>query len=283
MTTLEFIDATTGYFAKNGVESPRLTAELMLAEVLKKKRLQLYMEFEKVVPEEALATLRPLARRRAQGEPLQYVQGFAEFAGARFAVTPDVLIPRPETEILLEAVTKALQADAESDAAAPLADIGTGSGILSVSLARRFPARPVHAVDISPAALAVARKNGEGLPNLAFHEGSLLAPLPSLPYRALVANLPYIPSAVIPTLTREVRQEPHLALDGGADGLDLVRALLAAVKERNAAPETRIAMVGLEICEGQAEETARLLGEAGYPGVEQIKDLRGVPRILIGK
>ncbi|HEY8965904.1 MAG TPA: HemK/PrmC family methyltransferase [Candidatus Methylacidiphilales bacterium] len=281
MTTLEFIEATTGYFAKNGVESPRLTAELMLAEALKKKRLQLYLEFEKTVPEEVLAGLRPLARRRAAGEPLQYVQGFAEFAGARFAVTPDVLIPRPETEFLLDAVTKALQA--EPDGTGALADIGTGSGILAVTLARRFPARPVHAVDVSPAALAVAAKNGEGLPNLAFHEGSLLAPLPPLPYRALVANLPYIPSAVVPTLSREVLKEPVLALDGGADGLDLVRKLLAEVRERNADPATRIALVGLEVFEGHAGEAGRLLGEAGYANVEEIKDLRGTPRILIGK
>ncbi len=280
MTILEFIEATTGYFAKNGVDSPRLTAELLLAGALKKKRLQLYLEFENPVPEAVLAELRPLARRRAQGEPLQYVQGYAEFAGARFAVTPDVLIPRPETEILLEAVTKALQGDAGTEA---LADIGTGSGILAVSLARRFPARPVHTVDVSPAALAVARQNGEGVPNLTFHEGSLLAPLPPLPCRALVANLPYIPSPVIPTLSREVQKEPLLALDGGADGLDLVRLLLEQVGTRNGAPETRIALVGLEIGEGHAAETARLLRQAGYASVEEIKDLRGVPRILIAK
>ena len=271
MTTLEFIDATSGYFAKNGVESPKLTAELLLAEGLGKKRLQLYMEFDKEVPPAVLDALRPLAKRRAQGEPLQYVQGFAEFAGARFAVTPDVLIPRPETELMLEAVAALLQPDG-----GPVADIGTGSGILAVSLARKFPALPVHAVDLSEAALAVARKNGAGVPNLAFHHGDLAAPLPAGPLQAVVANLPYIPSAVIGTLSREVQKEPHAALDGGADGLDLIRRLIAQVSGRTP-------LLALEVFEGHAEILDPLLKEAGWPTIQAIKDLRDVPRILIAK
>jgi release factor glutamine methyltransferase len=271
VTTLEFIDATSGYFAKNGVDSPRLTAELLLAEGLKKKRLQLYLEFDKEVPPAVLDALRPLAKRRAQGEPLQYVQGFAEFAGARFTVTPDVLIPRPETELMLEAVAAQLRPEG-----GPVADIGTGSGILAVSLARRFPSLPVHAVDTSEAALAVARKNGEGLPNLTFHHGDLATPLPAGPFQAIVANLPYIPTAVIGTLSREVQKEPHLALDGGADGLDVIRRLVAQVAGRTP-------LLALEIFEGHATVLGPLLQEAGWPEIATIKDLRGVARILIAK
>lgn len=271
MTTLEFIEKTGEYFARNGVDSPRLTAELMLAEGLQ-KRLQLYMEFDKEVPASVLDVLRPLVKRRAQGEPLQYVQGFAEFAGERFAVTPDVLIPRPETELLLEAMVARLD-----PAGGPVADIGVGSGTLAVSLARKLPSLSVHAVDISPAALAVAKKNGEGLANLSFHEGDLLAPL-SGDFQAVVANLPYIPTAWLEdgTVGREVLQEPRMALDGGPDGLDVIRRLIAQASGR--AP-----WIALEIAEGQAPAVEEALRAAGWGAVEAIKDLRGVARILIGR
>ena len=276
MTTLEFITATEGYFARHGVDSPKFTAELMLAEALQKKRLQLYLEFDKEILPSVLDILRPLVKRRAQGEPLQYIQGFAEFAGARFTVTPDVLIPRPETELLLEALLPKID---PSGLGAPLADIGTGSGILAVTLARRFPQLQVHAVDASEAALAVAKRNSAELTNLTFHHGDLLAPLPDIPFQALVANLPYIPSADIGTLSREVQKEPHTALDGGPDGLDLIRRLLSQIAARPAlSPKT----IGLEIGDGQAITVEALLKETGFGTVETIKDLRGTVRILIG-
>jgi len=275
MTILEFLNVTGGYFSKHGVESPRLTAELLLATALGKKRMQLYLEFESEVSPAVLDQLRPLVKRRAQGEPLQYVQGFAEFAGAKFIVTPDVLIPRPETELLLERMI-ALLGPTPDPAHGALADLGTGSGILAVTLARKFPALPVHAVDLSPAALAVARSNGEGLANLTFHEGNLLAPLAGIPLQAVAANLPYIPSPAIETLSREVRQEPRLALDGGADGLDLVRELIA----QNASSPAPL--LGLEIGDGQAAAVGELLKAGGYRAVESIKDLRGMARVLIG-
>jgi len=278
MTILEFLNVTGGYFSKHGVESPRLTAELLLATALGKKRMQLYLEFESEVSPAVLDQLRPLVKRRAQGEPLQYVQGFAEFAGARFTVTPDVLIPRPETELLLERII-ALLGPTPDPTAGAIADIGTGSGILAVSLARKFPTLPVHAVDLSPAALAVARRNGEGLANLTFHEGNLLAPLAGIPLQAVVANLPYIPSPAIETLSREVRQEPRLALDGGGDGLDLVRELIAQNAANAASPAP---LLGLEIGDNQAAAVEELLKAAGYRAVESIKDLRGMVRVLIG-
>jgi len=271
MTIVKFLEVTGDYFTKHGVDSPRLTAELLLGEALQKKRLQLYLEFESEIPASVLDILRPLVRRRAQGEPLQYVQGFAEFAGARFTVTPDVLIPRTETELLLEAVAKEID-----PAGAPVADIGTGSGILAVSLARRFPALPVFAVDLSEAALAVARRNGEGLANLSFLAGDLLKSVPEKTLQAVVANLPYLPSPALATLSREVRHEPVLAQDGGPDGLDLIRCLIAECQGRTA-------LLGLEIGDGQAVAVEALLREAGYRSVEGIKDLRGETRILIAK
>ncbi len=222
MTVLELLENTTRYFAKHEVASPRLTIELMLAEILQKTRMQLYLEFDQPVPDAAMDRLRPLVKRRAEGEPLEYLLGTTTFAGSRVAVSPDVLIPRPETEILLEEAIKLID-----PAGLPILDVGTGSGILALSLAKKFPALEIIAVDISSAALAVANKNAEGLGNIRFVESDLME-AKSLPerFQMIVANLPYIPSGQIDRLMREVRHEPRLALDGGADGLDLIRRLI---------------------------------------------------------
>jgi release factor glutamine methyltransferase len=271
MTILELLRRTTEYFEKHEVEAARLTAELLLAEVLQKKRMQLYLEFESEVSEAALETLRPLVKRRAQREPIQYVQGFADFSGARFRVSPEVLIPRSETELLLEGAAKWI----DPTSTFPVADIGTGSGILAISLARRFPSLTVHAVELSPGALALAQVNGDGLPNLEFFSGSLLAPLPAAAYQMIIANLPYLPTDLIPTLSPEVQREPLLALDGGQDGLDLVRELISSSQGRTSA-------LALEIGEGQAESVKSLLLAANYFVKEVISDLRHVERIIIG-
>ena len=148
MTVLELINATTPFFAKHDVPSPRLTVELMLAEILQKTRMQLYLDYDKVIEEPALERLRPLVKRRANGEPLEYLLGNTTFAGHRVEVCPDVLIPRPETEILFQAAVELID-----PAGLPILDVGTGSGILALALARKFPKLEIIAVDISPAAL----------------------------------------------------------------------------------------------------------------------------------
>src|SRR5471030_423643 len=169
MTVLELLEKTTSYFAKNEVASPRLTVELMLAEVMQKTRLQLYLEFDQPVAEPVLDRLRPLVKRRADGEPLEYLLGATTFAGHRVAVTPDVLIPRPETEILLEEAIKLIEPEGLS-----VLDIGTGSGILALSLAKKFPKLEIIALEISPAALALARRNTGDSGNIRHVEGDLL-------------------------------------------------------------------------------------------------------------
>jgi release factor glutamine methyltransferase len=272
MTVLELLKSTTRYFARHEVASPRLTVELMLAAMLKKTRLQLYLEFDQPVAEAVMDRLRPLVKRRAEGEPLEYLLGETTFAGHRIEVSPDVLIPRPETEILFEAASAAIEPEG-----LPVVDVGTGSGILAVALARKFPKLEIVAVDISEAALSVARRNGEGVTNVRFLRNDLLEEK-SLPerFQMIVANLPYIPSGQMATLMREVRHEPRLALDGGADGLDLVRRLIAQSAGRTH-------FLALELGDGQAAEAKTLCQSAGYALIKILPDFTQRERVLVAE
>jgi release factor glutamine methyltransferase len=270
MTVLELLESTTRYFAKHDVPSPRLTIELMLAEIAQKTRMQLYLEFDQPVPEAAMDRLRPLVKRRAQGEPLEYLLGATTFAGQRVEITPDVLIPRPETEILLEEAVKLIEPEGP-----PVLEVGTGSGILALALARKFPRLEVIATDVSLAALALARRNAGSIGNIRWVESDLLKD-ESLParFQIIVANLPYIPTGQIDRLTREVRHEPRLALDGGPDGLDLIRRLVAQSAGRSR-------HLALEFGDGQAEEAKTLCLSAGYALIRVLPDFTERERILV--
>jgi release factor glutamine methyltransferase len=272
MTVLELLENTTRYFAKHDVPSPRLTIELMLAEILQKTRMQLYLEFDQPVSDPVMDRLRPLVKRRADGEPLEYLLGGTTFAGHRVAVTPDVLIPRPETEILLEEAIKLIEPEG-----LPVLDVGTGSGILALALAKKFPQLEIVATDISPAALTLARRNADEVGKIRFLESDLMEST-SLPprFQMIVANLPYIPSGQIAGLMREVRHEPRLALDGGADGLDLVRRLIT-----QSAGRTRY--LALELGDGQAEEAKTLCLRAGYALIRILPDFTERERILVAE
>jgi len=271
MTVLELINNTTAYFTKHHVPSPRLTVELMLADALQKTRMQLYLDYDKEIDEPVLDRLRPLVKRRAEGEPLEYLLGVTTFAGHRVQVSPDVLIPRPETEILLEAASELI----DPGAGLPVLDVGTGSGILGLALAKKFPELEIVAVDVSPAALAMATRNCEGCGNIRHVESDLLEDK-TLPerFQMIVANLPYIPSGEIEGLMREVRHEPRLALDGGGDGLDLVRRLVTQSKGR-----TRY--LALELGDGQVEAAKTLCLAAGYALMRILPDLTGQERIMV--
>jgi release factor glutamine methyltransferase len=274
MTVLELLEKTTSYFAQHDVPSPRLTIELMLAEILQKSRMQLYLEFDQPVSDPVMDRLRPLVKRRASGEPLEYILGATTFAGHRISVTTDVLIPRPETEILLEEAIQLIDPDG-----LPVLDVGTGSGILALSLAKKFPRLEIVAIDISPAALDVARKNAGEAGNIRFVECDLMGSAEkSLPdrFQMIVANLPYIPSGQIDGLMREVRHEPRLALDGGADGLDLIRRLVTQSVGR-----TRFLI--LELGDGQAEEAKTLCLRAGYALIRILPDFTKRERILVAE
>lgn len=271
MTILELIQATTPYFEKNRVESPRLTIELILAHVLQTTRMKLYLEFDRVLTPSELDILRPLAKKRAEGHPLQYVLGIASFSGRNFKVTSDVLIPRPETEILLEIVKKEIDPQG-----APILDVGTGSGILAIHIATLFPELKVWGCDLSEKAIEIAKSNAEGLSNLEWHQDDLLSNPPTPKAQWVLANLPYIPSTEIPTLAREVQKEPVLALDGGSDGLDLIRKLI---------PQSALlkASIALEIWRTQGEAIKKILEENQYQDVKILQDFRQMDRVVIAK
>ncbi|MFH1141590.1 MAG: peptide chain release factor N(5)-glutamine methyltransferase, partial [Chloroflexota bacterium] len=217
-----------GTLTRGGVGEAPLETELLLGFVLGLERSMLYASLEEAVPESAQQTLDSLVQRRLDREPLAYILGKREFFGLEFQVCPGVFIPRPETETLVEQAVLLVNARFPGGELL-LADIGTGSGALAVSLAKALPSTSLYATDISETALATARANAaaHGVQDrTAFLRGDLMEPLPG-PVDVVVANLPYVRRERIPCLEPEIsRYEPQEALDGGPDGLDLVRRLL---------------------------------------------------------
>ena len=275
-TVLEVIRWTVARFTERSLETPRLDAELLVAHALGLSRVQLYMQSDRPLVPDELAAIRALIKRRQGGESVAYLVGKKEFWGLDFVVDARVLVPRPDTETLIEEARERL---AGVDAPR-VADVGTGSGAIALTLAKLFPAGAVFASDVSPAALDVARANGERLGlAVTFAEGDLAAPLAAhAPFSLLAANLPYISSGDLAALPPEVRAEPILALDGGPDGLALVRRLVAAAPALLAAG----GVLALEIGAGQAAATAELLSGAGFSDVRTRRDLGGVDRVVSG-
>ena len=224
-TTLALVGVAAGYFGEKGVESPRLEAEVLLAHVLKVDRVGLYLQFDKPLTPEEISRYRELVRRRAGGEPTAYLIGSREFWSLSFAVSPAVLIPRPDTELLVETALS-LPGDALQ-----IAELGVGSGAPIISILSERKNWLGCATDISGEALEIAALNAKthGVGDrLSLFNGDLFAPLAGRRFDLIITNPPYIPTGVIRTLAREVAAfEPHLALDGGTDGLDLIRRIVA--------------------------------------------------------
>jgi len=220
---------TTGFFERKAIETARLDAELLIADALSIQRMQLYLDIDKPLADNELAAIRARVERRGTYEPVAYILGTKGFWSLDLMVDQRVLIPRPETERLVELALKAL-GDTEAPA---IADIGCGSGCIALALADERPGAIIHAVDASPDALAVARANGERLEKtIHWHQGDLLGPIEG-PLDMVVSNPPYIPTADIATLMPDVLQhEPSMALDGGVDGLDLIRRLVSEAADR---------------------------------------------------
>ncbi|WP_415910482.1 peptide chain release factor N(5)-glutamine methyltransferase [Oleiharenicola sp. Vm1] len=277
LTVLEIIKRSTEFLQKHGVESPRLNAELLVGHALGLKRMQLYLQFERPLAETELAKIRPLVKRRSEREPLQYIVGTTEFGGLTLKVDRRALIPRPETELLVEI--------AKEKCAPPPArvlDLGTGSGALALALAKLFPEARVTAVDVSPDALALARENAAALglaERVAFMPSDWFAALPADDrFELIVANPPYLTDAETRETTPEVQKfEPWNALSSGPAGTE---ALAVIVREAR----TRLAPGGWLICETGIAQHAQLLDwmrTAGYASVESRKDLTGRDRFVL--
>lgn len=274
-TVLEFLGRAHEFLAARGVASARLDAEVLLASVLGIDRVGVYLRFDQPLAAREVDAYRELLRRRAAGAPVAYLTGTREFWSVPLAVTPDVLIPRPETELLVERVL-AGRVDGEPR----ILDLGTGSGALAIALARELPAARVVAVDVSPAAAAVATANAARAgvaERVTVVVGSWTAPLDAAArFDVIVSNPPYVPTAALAGLAPEVQAEPALALDGGEDGLAAYRALVPQAAAR-LAPGGRLL---LEVGEGQAETVAAIAVAAGLEGVAWHADLAGIARVV---
>ena len=226
MTLLEVLQSTTGYFQKRNIDSPRLNAEYLLGHVLGRKRMELYLDFERPLRESELVPLRELVKRRGAGEPLQHLLGTVEFCGRSFRCDKRALVPRPETEQLVELLISHFKSEI---AYSRMVDVGTGSGVIALTLAAEFPNAEVVGADICDDALMLARENAERLglvDRVRFLRSNLLESVqPGLDL--IVANLPYVSTEDRKNLSREVLHDPEVALFAGARGDELVRQLIA--------------------------------------------------------
>jgi release factor glutamine methyltransferase len=264
-----------------GIEPARAEAEWLLASVLGVERVTLHLDPARRLATPTVARYLALVDRRAGREPLQYLLGWEDFHGVRLAVTPDVLVPRPETEGLVEWAIEVLAAREEPT----VADLGTGSGAIACAIAHAVPRAEVLAVEVSAGALAVASRNVRTLALAArvhLLAGDLFAPLGSIAAALdlVVANPPYLPSAVLPTLPPEVsRHEPRAALDGGPDGMAVIRRIVSG------APPVlrRGGWLLMEIGEDQAGPVASLMAAEGFAGIRARRDLNGVERYIGGR
>ncbi|WP_294157890.1 peptide chain release factor N(5)-glutamine methyltransferase [uncultured Selenomonas sp.] len=295
---------TTRFFTEKGIESPRIDAEVLLGHVLKKERIYLYVHFEEPLQLEELAAYREAIKQRVSRVPVAYIIGTREFMGLPFKVTEDTLVPRPDTEILVQAAIERLKwlsgaeskpateeaddkvASAEASESHPVrfADIGTGTGAICLSVLKYVPEATADTVDISEAARKVAEENAASLElteRITFYTGDLLHPLAGNigSYDAILSNPPYIPDADIETLAPEVRcKEPRTALAGGPDGLAFYRRLIAdsptLLKEDG--------FLAVEVGIHQEKAVAKMAEENGaFARTEIIKDYGGIERVVV--
>jgi release factor glutamine methyltransferase len=267
---------TESWLRKRGIQAPRLDTELLLCHVLGLERLQLYLAHDRPMNRAELDALRPLVRRRGAREPLAWVIGTQGFHAIDLAVGPGVLVPRPDTETLVNA---ALEWIGQSDEPVYLADIGCGSGAIGLALAHALPHARIYCVDIADEPLAITKQNVAALglaDRVAVLKGDLLAPIPAArPIDYVVSNPPYIPSKDIDGLQPEVaRHEPRRALDGGSDGLDVYRRLIPIGAER-----ARKGIL-LEVGHDQAPRVMDLFRRHGLSDLSTWKDLGGITRVV---
>jgi release factor glutamine methyltransferase len=269
LTVLEIIKKTTDFFATRGIENPRLNAELLVGHGLGLARMQLYLQFERPLAEAELEKIRPLVRRRGQREPLQYIVGETEFAGLKLKTDRRALIPRPETELLVEWLT----VPDERPAPRSVLDLGTGTGAIALALARHFPAAAVTAVDLSDEALALAAENAERTAltgRVRWLKSDWFSALPNETFDLIVGNPPYLSTAETAAAEPEVRDhEPVSALTSGEDGMNALRTILADAP-KHLAPA---GLLALETGIAHHETLREIAARAGFSRTESRQDL----------
>ena len=276
MTVLEVLQSSTAYFKKRKIDNPRLNAEHLLAHVLNRKRLELYLEFERELDEAELKPLRDLVRRRGEGEPLQHLLGTVEFCGHTFLCDKRAMVPRPETEELVEFVKSEIR-----NPKSEILDVGTGSGVIALSLAAQFPEAEVRAVDVSDDALALAGENAARLglsERVRFAKGNLLDAIES-DFDLIVANLPYVSTQDRQSLSREVLHDPEAALFAGERGDELLRQLIEQAGTRLRPG----GLLALEIGIGQNDALSGFLAEKNYHDIESKNDYSSTTRFLFAR
>ena len=284
MTVLEILNRTTNHLTEHRIESPRLNAELLLAHCLNFSREGLYIHLQDSFKEEEKKKFERLIERRISGEPLQYLLGHQEFWSIDLKVDPRALIPRPETELLVEHALL-LIGETSSQGAPSVLEIGTGSGAISIALAKERKDLSIVATDISGEALLLARENAllaDVLSRIQFIQGDLFAPLRRLgkrePFDLILSNPPYISRSEIRDLAREVKDfEPIVALDGGEEGLDFYRKILSA------APSylKKGGWLLMEVGQGQGEKISeRIMTEGQFHRPELVQDFSGIGRVV---
>ena len=276
MTIQKILTQATLQLEQAGIEMPRLDAEILLAFILNWSRLKLYTDAEKILSADEVEKFKNLIARRAKKIPVAYLTGSKEFFGLNFFVNENVLIPRPDTEILTQLVIENLGGDKI------FADIGTGSGAITISICKFVKNAKAFAVDISAAALEVAKFNAKKFgvdDRINFFCGNLLEPLAGKKFDAIISNPPYIPTADLKNLQAEVKTEPVTALDGGADGLNFYRQIISAAP----AFLNCGGFLAFEIGSTQAEDVKKIFAENNFSDIEIFQDLAGLDRVIAGR
>jgi release factor glutamine methyltransferase len=277
MTVLEVLQSTAAYFKKRGIENPRLNAEHLLAHSLGRKRLDVYLEFERDLAEPELAPLRELVRRRGQNEPIQHLLGTVEFCGNIFLCDKRALVPRPETEEFVEFLDPEIRGQKSE---VRIIDVGTGSGVIALSLAAKFPDAEIIATDISDDALLLARENAVRLETarVQFLKSDLLENVDGK-FDLIVANLPYISRHDRDQLAPEVLRDPEVALFAGEKGDEIIRRLIETAPSHLSGK----GLLALEIGLGQEPALIDLLRDKNYGDIEAKNDYSGRTRFLFAR
>ena len=282
-TILKLIRWTTEFLGSKGVDTPRLDAEVLLSNLLGLGRVELYLQFDRPLNPDELSGYRERVKRRAAREPVAYIVGHKEFYSLDLEVSPEVLIPRPETELLVDEALALVKARWPEEQHLFLADVGAGSGAVAIALATRLPQARLWAVDIHGPALSVAKANAQrhGVEDrIDFIQGDLLEPLKAagVRFHLVAANLPYVPTGAFADMAPDVRQyEPHRSLDGGVDGLQLIERAVAGGRELLIEDGAML----LEIWPDHGPRLTGLGRQSGFGRVGLVKDLAGHDRIAV--